>query len=713
MPTVADLTIVISAVDRASGAIAQTQEAALRAQERSVRAVRNIGLVMTGVGAAALLMGRQASQGFQQLEQSFANVSTLLPPGVDAMELFGDEVARMARELPVAGGQLELVNGLYQVLSAGITDTADAMVVLEVATKAARAGMTDSFTAVDVLTSLINAYGLSAEDATRASDVLFVAVARGKITFGELSTVMGRLISVAPTLGIGMEEVAAAMATLTRIGLPAEQAATALGGAMNALLKPTPAVKDALAALGFASAEAAIEELGLVGTLQALRDSVGENEEAFREMFPNVESLRAILPLTGVAAEGFRADLDAMTGSLGATEAAFAKTADTWASRSILAKNRLDAVTLSIGAGATPAMVQMTETMATLGEGLASVNEATGGTIGAIITYGGAALSTIGPMIALIAQVKLMAIARALETGAHHQSTLAMIKSAIAAHGLKIAMIAIPIFAIITAIVLLITHWEEVTGAMRVVWDFLVTHLGPAFDFLTDVVQFYLKVLQEVAGFLVGVFGPVLDALAGGVEGLKQAFLDFALWLVNFWVDRLREVLDLARFFSDLGQRFITWLVDGILGVAGQLWDVGVRIAQAILDGIWATITGAGDFFKGIADQIVSFFTGSPQLDPRLEGRFAHIGEMMGEAVSGGLAAGVGEAEAAMDRTLGRLQGRAGSGAAGGGGGSAVVHFHRGAIVVTASDPADFAEKVDRALMDQLRRRGVTVGLGG
>ena len=48
-----------------------------------------------------------------------------------------------------------------------------------------------------------------------------------------------------------------------------------------------------------------IESLGLQGTLDKLKDSVGGNEIAFSELFGSVEAKNAVLALTGAQAENF------------------------------------------------------------------------------------------------------------------------------------------------------------------------------------------------------------------------------------------------------------------------------------------------------------------------------------------------------------------------------------------------------------------------
>src|SRR4030042_2049258 len=82
--------------------------------------------------------------------------------------------------------------------------------------------------AMDALTTVINAYGLSAEDATSVSDMMFESVKRGKQTYEEMAGALGTVVPIASQVGMGFDQVAAAMATLTRQGIDANTATVQL-----------------------------------------------------------------------------------------------------------------------------------------------------------------------------------------------------------------------------------------------------------------------------------------------------------------------------------------------------------------------------------------------------------------------------------------------------------------------------------------------------
>ena len=94
---------------------------------------------------------------------------------------------------------------LYQAISAGI-DTANSVDFVGTAIKAAKGGFTDATIAVDGLTTVLNAYGKKASEATNISDQMLVAQNFGKTSFGEMASTMGQVIPIASSLNVATED---------------------------------------------------------------------------------------------------------------------------------------------------------------------------------------------------------------------------------------------------------------------------------------------------------------------------------------------------------------------------------------------------------------------------------------------------------------------------------------------------------------------------
>ncbi len=278
-----------------------------------------IGMMAAGaaLGGGLIALGKSA----MDFEMAMREVNTMIGLSQEGFEELSEQVQDVSKE--VGKSSTELSGALYQIVSAGI-DAADAINVLEVAARAAVAGVTDVETAADGLTTVLNAFKISSKDAGKVADIMFTVVKRGKTNFEQLSAALFQVAPIAATAGIKFEEVAAAIATITKQGVPTKVATVQLRQAIQAIIKPTTEMQNAIRGMGFASGEAMLAELGLAGTVNMVRDSAGGSLENLGKMFGSVEALGAVLSITGVNAKTFADDLTATTEqAAGAVDAAY------------------------------------------------------------------------------------------------------------------------------------------------------------------------------------------------------------------------------------------------------------------------------------------------------------------------------------------------------------------------------------------------------
>jgi TP901 family phage tail tape measure protein len=103
----------------------------------------------------------------------------------------------------------------------------------------------------------------------QVSDVLFQTVNKGVLTFEELASQIGDVLPVASNLGVPLEDIGGALATITLHGVNAAEAATQLKQVLVSMLKPSDGSEEAeIHKMGFESGEAAIKQLGLEGVMR-------------------------------------------------------------------------------------------------------------------------------------------------------------------------------------------------------------------------------------------------------------------------------------------------------------------------------------------------------------------------------------------------------------------------------------------------------------
>lgn len=277
---------------------------------------RRATLAMTAYVGASI-------KAFASFEEELANVSTMLDEqSMRMMPAYEKALKSMAVQFGESTATLS--KGLYDILSASVAPE-KALNVLAVSAKAARAGMTDTGIAADAITTILNSYGIAAEEAASVSDFLFAVVKRGKTTFAELAPNIGKVAAIASTAGLSLEEMGAAIATMTRAGLKTPIAITSLRATLNSFLKPSEDGAKAARELGFELNTATLRAIGFDGVLRKMKNATAEQIAAI------VPSSRAIAGFAAALknASGYAYDLNFMMNRAGLAGQAYAKMTDT------------------------------------------------------------------------------------------------------------------------------------------------------------------------------------------------------------------------------------------------------------------------------------------------------------------------------------------------------------------------------------------------
>lgn len=301
-----------------------------------------------------------------RLEKNVAEITTLLSDATGAQAYFTNEILKMQAQF--GGTQDDIARAYYEALSSGAVDAANATNLLSVANKLAIGGVTDLTTATDGLTNIMNAYGLSAEDAASISDALFVGMKVGKTTIGELSRDLGKAASLASNMGVGFDELIAAVSAITTGGVKTSEAVTQVRGALVALSRQTEPMQEAMKKLGINSIQAAIGQRGLVGVIKDLAGATDGSAESLQRMFSDVEAVNAATSLTSKTIGGkFNVILDEMSAAAQkageVTQDAFKKIADTADFRLRILEGKAQARLTKIGNAFLVVLVPVLETM--------------------------------------------------------------------------------------------------------------------------------------------------------------------------------------------------------------------------------------------------------------------------------------------------------------------------------------------------------------
>lgn len=263
----------------------------------------SIPLAHLAIGGATVLGAGLAYAAKQAInfDAEMRNTNSVLNLNEGQFRKTSAAVLDISRKYPIAAASL--AQALYRIASAGFTSAADSTTVLEKSALAATAGVTDVGTAGVAVTSVMKAYGLSAQDAGHVTDILFQSVKQGQFSFQDLAGNLSDFIGLAKNTGSTVEETFAAFSLMSLSIGDAAQSSTALRGVFSALINPSTDMTKVVHALGFETTTAMVKQLGLVQTVQALSAAVNGNVTAMGALFPDVRGLNGALALTATSAD--------------------------------------------------------------------------------------------------------------------------------------------------------------------------------------------------------------------------------------------------------------------------------------------------------------------------------------------------------------------------------------------------------------------------
>lgn len=313
---------------------------------------------------------------YTEFRQRMAEIDTIADASSERMGQLSDEIRKLALRIPQTASELAAAE--YDILSAGVALEKSAA-ALELSSKAAVAGLTTTKTAANAGIGVINAYGKEIDELDDVYDTLFQTVKSGVTTFPQLAQHIGEVLPTARAADVQFEDVAAAIAAMTKAGIRTPQAATALKGAINAMAAPAPEAKKVFDELG-------ITWQGLIPTLDAIRQK-SLSIDQLRLLIPDVEARTGVLALT----QNFQ-QLEEILGKMdtaaGAMQAAYDKMEETPQNQIILLKNSFAEMLMSASALAAEGLVPLFKALRWVMDGMREMDTPTKAIIATMLGAG-------------------------------------------------------------------------------------------------------------------------------------------------------------------------------------------------------------------------------------------------------------------------------------------------------------------------------------
>jgi TP901 family phage tail tape measure protein len=302
---------------RAANDIKNFGGAADRAAKSAKALQGSVGALLGALGAS-LAIGKAISD-FRELDTSIRRLATA---GGDVKGLDAG-LRKLSDQLGGVYSKAELAKAAYQSLSAGFSDTADAMKIVGAASKAAYGGLADQEEVTSVLVKTLNAYGLSASKASQITDIISKSIEVGNVEWSDYTSQLGKVSGMAAVAGVSFQDLNAFIAASTKNGATAEQAFTGLSGLLTGLLQPTKESADAAAALGIDWSLAGLKAKGLSGLLGELSKAQEKDAETAARMVGNTEAMRGTFAAAANGGKTYTDVLNTLGGAAGKTDQDF------------------------------------------------------------------------------------------------------------------------------------------------------------------------------------------------------------------------------------------------------------------------------------------------------------------------------------------------------------------------------------------------------
>lgn len=296
------------------------------------------GGILKGIGAGILAataaattavaaIGGAAVKAGMEYESSFAQVQTIMDVTQMSTEDMSASIKALSSEMGISAS--ELSGTVYNAISA-TGDTVNAVSLAGQASRLATAGFTDTSSALSVLTTAMNAYGMSADEASNISDSLIQVQNLGVTTVSELASNMGKAIASASAYGVDLTNLESAYVSITKAGINTAEGTTYISSMMKELGDSGTDVAGILKErTGKSFDQLMADGKSLGDVLGILSDSVNGDSTALMNLWSSAEAGKASAAIVGQGLDTFNENLKAIGESAGATEDAYGIMADT------------------------------------------------------------------------------------------------------------------------------------------------------------------------------------------------------------------------------------------------------------------------------------------------------------------------------------------------------------------------------------------------
>ena len=279
----------------------------------------SLTLPVLAIGTAAVTTGND-------FEAQMSRVQAIAGATKDELQELTNQAMDLGAETTFSASQV--AEGMENLASAGFT-TKEIMDAMPGLLDLAASSGADLATSSEIAASAIRGFGLEASSSAHVADIFAEASARTNAQVEDMGYAMKYIAPVANTMGLKIEEVAAAIGIMSDAGIKGEQAGTTLRGALVRLTKPTDKMIGVMEELGISFYDNEGKMKSLTEMISMLQDATKgltdeQEQNALTTLF-GTESLSGMVALINRGSE----ELSDMTKSFENCDGAAQNMADT------------------------------------------------------------------------------------------------------------------------------------------------------------------------------------------------------------------------------------------------------------------------------------------------------------------------------------------------------------------------------------------------
>lgn len=495
------LSIVLKLVDEASAAMLGVGAKMKAVGEGMTSAGRSLSVGLTLPIAALGYAVVDSSMKFQASMELIRTQAGATQTEVDNMT---KSVLALAQSGETGQGPQKLADGLYHLESLGLRG-AQAMDALKTSAQAADLGIADMEGVTNALGAAIVTGIKGTQNMQQAMGLLDATIGQGNMRMDDMVAALGTgILPAAKNFGLTLQDVGAALATLTDNGMRADESATRLRMTFSLIAAPTKKAKDALAEIGLGAYQLANDMRGPNGLVTAVDDlkahlensgkTATEQAAIMSNAFGGGRTSAAILTLVEQS-DRLKTKFDQIGASADTFNEKVQATHDTNLYKLNAAMAAIQVTLIDLGATVMPMVAAGLQKLTTIFSIATEWWDRLNPGIQKFIVITLAVLAVLGPLLIIIGILI---------------TAFSIVMPIIIAVGIAIAGVSLPVLALIAATAFLAyevaTHWNEIIDYT----SNLIIKFKKAFD---DGIAYVKNLWNDLWSTISGVVNNILSAI--------------------------------------------------------------------------------------------------------------------------------------------------------------------------------------------------------